>query len=143
MLLKTLAAALLVLTAGCGSPARGPVDRPQAEVRTAISGLTSDYESARAEAFFERFDKGRFPGFDAFRQKTRDFLMRNRQVVLNVVVDGVETSGDASGARVHWNRSFVDPSGSQKQDAGQGELVFRRTDAGEFKLANIHGDSPF
>lgn len=133
-----LAAALL---AGCASAAPGGGAAGLA--RGAIAGLVADFQGGRAEAFFERVDRGSFPAFDAFRERVRDFLLRARQVTVAVVVDGAAEDGGEVAAQAHWDRSFVDGSGAYRLESGRCELVFARRPSGGLALAAIRGASPF
>lgn len=149
MLLKLLPAAVLAFALGaCKSSGSVPAERPQADARSAVSGLVQDYEVPRNEAFFDRIDPMRFPRFEDFREAVRQFQIENRNIVLDIIVDGVdEAPNDADhpdlGVRAHWNKSFVDPKGSSKLQNGQCELDFRRQPSGGLLLTNVHGASPF
>jgi hypothetical protein len=45
--------------------------------------------------------------------------------------------------RAHWNKSFVNPQGTNKLVSGQCEFLFRRQPSGGFLLTAIQGTSPF
>jgi hypothetical protein len=143
MLLARLkfAAALLLLFACSGTPTTP--DTSQGAARRAINALVDNYESPRLERFFDLIDDSRFPNFDVFRENVRRFQLNNRQVILDVIIDGVDGPESDVGVRAHWNKSFVTQQGMHKLQAGQCEFLFRRQPSGGLLLTAIRNTSPF
>jgi hypothetical protein len=138
------AAALAALTLGgcAGTTTRGgdPVD---AEARSTLSAMASEFSGGQSEDFFARFDRRDFPNFEAFRERERDYLLRNRQVNLDIIVDTILHEDREVAVQAHWNRSFVNENGDHKLEDGRCEFVFRRRPSGGLALLSIHGESPF
>ncbi|MBI3504176.1 MAG: hypothetical protein HY059_04990 [Proteobacteria bacterium] len=145
LLRRALLAAIAAAACGCAASGRGgaPVDRPQAETRAALRALSESYSQPRAEAFFERVDPSRFPAFEGFRESVRQFQVRNRQIVLDVIIDGVDAAEPDLGVRAHWNKSWVEPAGGHKLSHGECEFFFRRQPSGGLLLTGVRGASPF
>jgi len=150
MLLRRLGPAVVaaLLVIGCAALKKSvksggaPVDRPQADARGAVSGLVRDFESESAEPFFQRFDQDQFTNWEDFRFNVRQFMLANRNITLDMVVDTVVADDEDLSVQTHWNRSYVSQSGQTKLDEGQCELVLGR--AGSRMLVKaIHGQSPF
>ena len=139
------AAAVAALLWGCAgmkiSPG-GPA-RPETEGRAAVAGLVETYQDQRAEAFFKRLDEDNFPNYEGFRNDVRQFLLHVRQIAMQVVVDRALASGPAISVDAHWNRSYVDESGTSKLEQGTCTFIFSRDPAGRLLLTAIQGQSPF
>lgn len=105
--------------------------------------MATEFQDGRAEDFFGRFDHRDFPNYEAFRERARDFLLRNRQVTLDIIVDAVLHEGAEASVSAHWNRSVLDEQGTHKLQEGRCEFIFRKRDSGGLALLAIHGNSPF
>lgn len=135
------ALAVALALAGCAGAAPGG-DAAGAEARGTLAAMAAEFQGGQAEDFFVRFDRD-FPNFEAFRERTRDFLLRNRQVTVDVIVDAVLAERGEVSVSARWNRSFIDELGSHKLEDGRCEFVFRRRPSGGLALLALHGDSPF
>lgn len=145
MLLRTLGVLVASFLAACAASGPVAVDRPQADARAAVAELVRGYGNPPNEAFFERVDSSRFPAFEKFRDTVREFETANREIALDVIVDGVDSSPSAPalGVRAHWNKSWVDARGMHKLADGRCEFAFRRQPAGGLLLTGVRGASPF
>jgi hypothetical protein len=139
---KSAAPALLLFAAACSGIASVP-DSPQASARRALNALVQNYELPRAEAFFDQVDDSRFPSFDAFRERVRQFQIDSSQITLDVIVDAVDVNANALGVRAHWNKSYVTQQGMHKLESGQCEFMFLRQPSGGALLTAVQGASPF
>lgn len=133
---------ILALT-GCGTAGTRSANPLEAEARGAISGMTAEFQNGQAEEFFGRFDHKDFSNYEAFRERTREFLLRNHQLTVDIVVDTVLAEGNEVSVSTHWNRSFTDEQGTHKLEEGRCELIFRRRPSGGLALLAIRGSSPF
>ena len=142
---RAAAAVLTVLAlTGCGvTGLRGGGDPVAADARNALAAMAAEYQGGQTEDFFERFDHRNFPNYEAFREKTSDFLLHNRQLTVDIIVDAVVQEDRTVSIQAHWNRSFVDEQGAHKLEEGRCEFVLRRRASGGLALLFIHGDSPF
>lgn len=129
--------------AGCGTAAVRSGNPLEAEARGAIAGMTTEFQSGQAEDFFGRFDHKDFPNYEVFRERTREFLLRNRQLTVDIIVDTVLAEGSDVSVQAHWNRSFTDEQGTHKLEDGRCEFIFRRRPSGGLALLAIRGSSPF
>ncbi|MDO8803744.1 MAG: hypothetical protein Q7R35_04885 [Elusimicrobiota bacterium] len=142
LFLFTAAASVLALAA-CGTAGTRSANPLEAEARGAISGMTAEFQSGQAEDFFGRFDHKDFSGYEAFRERTREFLLRNHQLTVDIIVDTVLAEGGEVSVSAHWNRSFTDEQGNHKLEEGRCEFIFRRRASGGLALLAIRGNSPF
>ncbi len=140
-LLLSAAAAGLAL-AGCGTAGTRGGDPLETEARSAITGMAAEFQSGQAADFFGRFDHN-FPNYEAFRERTREFLLRNRQLTVDIIADTVLSDGGEVSVAAHWNRSFTDEQGAHKLEDGRCEFSFRRRPSGGLTLLAIRGSSPF
>ena len=136
------AAGLLWACAGLKISHSAP-DKAEADGRAAVAGLVSDYQDRLAEPFFRRFDQERFPNYEGFRNDTRQFLLRVRQISIQMIVDRALSSGDGVAVDAHWNRSLVGRTGGTKVSQGTCSFIFTRSPSGALLLASIRGQSPF
>lgn len=118
-------------------------ERPEAEVRSTLREMQSDYENARAEDFLQHFNRRDYTNYDAFQDYIRDFLIHNHQITMDIVVDNVVSGDGAISARAHWNRRFIDENGALKLAEGRCEFIFRQRPSGGLVLVAVHGASPF
>lgn len=133
---------VVLALAGCaGAALEG--DAVAAEARSTLAAMAAEFQGGQAEDFFARFDRTDFPNYEAFRERTRDFLLRNRQVAVDIIVDAVLAERGEVSVSARWNRSFIDEQGSHKLEDGRCEFVFRRRPSGGLALLALHGDSPF
>lgn len=132
---------LALVFAGCAAPTLN--NDPTSEARRALAALAVDYQNADAESFLQRFDRASFPQADAFYERVRDFLLRNRQVTIDLITDAVLQDGEAIVAQLHWNRSFVNEAGAYKLESGRCEIFFRQRPSGGLLVTGISGSSPF
>lgn len=139
--LRPLAALVLALAAGCSSAPLAP--RPQSEIRQALDGLAGDYTRNRADDFLARLDQDTFLDKDRFEQRLRLFLLRKKQIVLDLRPDPPVTEGDRSAVTVNWNKTYVDEAGSYKMERGRCELQFKKRASGGLALQSLQGESPF
>lgn len=136
------ALAVVLVLAGCaGAAPEG--EAVAAEARSTLAAMAAEFQGGQAEEFFARFDRTDFPNYVAFRERTRDFLLRNRQVNVDIIVDAVLAERGEVSVSARWNRSFIDEQGSHKLEDGRCEFVFRRRPSGGLALLALHGDPPF
>ena len=134
--------AALVL-GGCAGTSTHSGDPVDSEARSTLSAMASEFSGGQLEDFFARFDRRDFPNYEAFREREREFLLRNRQVNLDIIVDTIIHEDREVAVQAHWNRSFVNENGDQKLEDGRCEFIFRRRPSGGLALLSIHGESPF
>jgi hypothetical protein len=132
---------ILALGAGCSGAPLAP--RPQSEVRAALDGLAGDYTRNRSDDFLARLDQDNFPNRGRFEQDLRIFLLRKRQIVLDLRPDPPISAGDRLNSVVNWNKTYMDETGTYKMEKGRCEMQFRRRPQGGWALVQIQGDSPF
>jgi hypothetical protein len=139
------AAAVAAILWGCSGIkiSHDAPNRADPEARAAVAGLVADYENRSAPAFFHRFDQESFPNYEEFRNNVRQFLLKIRQVNIQMIVDRVGTAGSGAAVDAHWNKSFVNHAGAETLQKGTCSLVFTRAPSGELLLAAIQGNSPF
>lgn len=132
---------VLALASCAGATPEG--DAVGAEARSTLAAMAAEFQGGPVEDFFARFDHKEFPNYEAFRERTRDFLLRNRQVTVDIIVDAVLAERGEVSVSARWNRSFLDEQGSHKLEEGRCEFVFRRRPSGGLALLGLHGNSPF
>lgn len=132
---------LLVFLSGCGHLSSG--GGPTGDARAATASLAGHYERARAEDFFAGVDQSEFPNVENFRYRVRQFLLKNRQITLDLRPDSVSAEGDRASVEAKWNKSFVDPDGVLRSEDGVCELMFRKRASGGYALTSIRGETPF
>ncbi len=137
------AAASILALAGCGTVGTRSANPLEAEARGAITGMTAEFQNGQAEDFFGRFDHKDFSNYEAFRERTREFLLRNRQLTADIIADTVLAEDGEVFISAHWNRSFTTEQGTHKLEEGRCEFVFRKRSSGGLALLAIRGDSPF
>jgi hypothetical protein len=113
------------------------------EARAFLSELARDYEGNRAEDFLGRFDADAVSNFEAFRERVRDFLLRHRQLNVDIIIDTVLVDGAQVAVRARWDRGFINAAGVHKKEKGRCEFILKRRVSGGLAVVGIHGNSPF
>lgn len=132
---------MLVLLSGCGHLSEG--GGASGDARAAVRDLGASYERARTEDFFAGVDQSEYPNFDVFRDKVRQFFLRNRQITMDLRVDSVNAEGERASVELHWNKSYVNTEGLPRLEEGVCEMMFRKRSSGGYALTSIRGASPF
>ncbi len=132
---------------GCGTcpvtPSKPATQTADTRVQTVIAKMTRTFEDKNAEALFDFFDRSIFPYFESTREQMRDFLLKNNQFVLDIIIDNtLEDQGDVS-VQASWNRSWVDEAGNHQLKEGQAFFIFHPRPSGGYALKMLKGDSPF
>lgn len=136
---------LAVLAAACTAAPSKHAQRPrlEPEARRAAAELTATYQRAQAEDFFSLVDQSVFPDFSSFQYRVRQFLLKNRSLNLDLIIDTVVATGDRAAVSARWNKSYVDADGQQQKNNGECELIFKARPSGGLALTAVSGDSPF
>jgi len=144
--LRRAAWTLAVLAAACTatpSTRRAVPARLEPEARRAAMELAATYQRAQAEDFFSLVDQSLFPDFSSFQHRVRQFLLHNRSLNIDLIIDTVVVSEGRAAVSARWNKAFVDPNGRPQKDNGECEFLLKQRPSGGLALIDIQGDSPF
>ena len=137
--------ALVVLAAACTAVPSKHAQRPrlEPEARRAAAELAATYQRAQAEDFFALVDQGSFPDFSSFQYRVRQFLIGNKSMNLELIIDTVVATGDRAAVSARWNKAYTDADGRPQKENGECELQLRARPSGGMALISVQGDSPF
>lgn len=128
--------------AACGGEASLGGGLPS-EARRAVADMAADYERGKADDFLANVDQDRFPDAGRFMEGVRQFLLKRRQIVLDIRPDRINMNGQEAGIPAQWSKSFTDETGAVRLLEGRCEFLLRRRSSGSWALQGIRGDNPF
>jgi hypothetical protein len=146
---RMLAVALVVAAPVCtAQPAQesprssSPAQQPAADAQLALDQLIAAYERSDVTALRSLLDPG-FLGYQRFINGAQLDFHTNRLLRIHFGIPRTTTGRDVAVLQLDWEKRFVDAETFKpRSTSGHLTVLLHRTAAG-WRLAALHGESPF